>query len=126
MSEAPGAGKETGMNLTIQEREQRGITVLDLVGKVIQGDESTALRDRVRKLVAAKKTKILLDLKQVTFIDSTGAGTVVACYTTARAARGDLKLVHPSDAFRKLLQVTRLDKMLEMHAAEEEALASFS
>lgn len=113
------------MTLTIATRETGGVTIVDLSGKIILGDESNALREQVKQLLAANKKKILLNLGGVSFIDSAGVGTLVASFTSTKAQDGELKLVNLTKRFRETLQITRLLTVFEAYDAEPEALASF-
>jgi anti-sigma B factor antagonist len=115
-----GTGK-----LTITAREVRGVTVVDLCGRLVAGEESKALRERVKELLAEKKTRLVLNLLEVNFIDSSGAGALVASFTSARAVGGDLRLANANRYFRELLEMTRLLNMMDVFNSEEEAVASF-
>lgn len=113
------------MNLTITTRESGGVTILDLNGKIILGDECGALRDQVKQLLAADRKKIILNLAKVSFIDSAGVGTLVASFTSTKAQDGELKLLHLTKKFREALQVTRLLTVFEAYDNEPQAVASF-
>lgn len=113
------------MSLTITTRESGGVTILDLNGKLILGDECGALREQVRQLLAANQKKILLNLANVSFIDSAGVGTLVASYTSTKAQDGELKLANLTKRFKETLQVTRLLVVFEAYDNEAEAVASF-
>lgn len=90
-------------------------------------DLSTApqLRQRLAEVVAAGHQRLVVDLEAVTFIDSTGLGTLVSGYKAARLAGGDLRLARPSDQARVILQLTTLDRVLKPYQSVEEALAGF-
>lgn len=113
------------MTLTINTRESSSVSILDLSGKIILGDESSALRESIKQLLAANKKKILLNLAEVSFIDSAGVGTLVAGYTSAKSQDGELKLANLTKRFKETLQVTRLLTVFEVYDSEAEALASF-
>jgi len=113
------------MNLTIAWREVRGVTVVDLGGRIVHGEETRALRERVKDLLGERKTRLVLNLRDVNFIDSSGTGTLVACFTSARAVGGDLRLANANRYFREFLEMTRLLNMLDVFNSEEEAVASF-
>jgi len=113
------------IQLSITAREVRGVTVVDLGGRIVHGEESKALRERVKDLLAEKKTRLVLNLREVNFIDSSGAGVLVACFTSARAVGGDLRLANISRHFREFLEMTRLMNMLDAFNSVEEAVASF-
>ncbi|MFQ5696513.1 MAG: STAS domain-containing protein, partial [Terriglobia bacterium] len=80
------------MALDIKTREAGGVTVLDLNGRIILGEATSALRDHIKKLLADNKSKLVLNLADVSFIDSTGVGTLVSGYSSVKAAGGELKL----------------------------------
>ncbi|MBI2956226.1 MAG: STAS domain-containing protein [Acidobacteria bacterium] len=113
------------MPLGIKSRQAGGVTVLELSGKIILGEESSSLRERIRELLANGQNKILLNLENVTFIDSAGVGTLVSSFTSARAQGAQLKLANLTRKFRETLQVTRLLTVFEVFDQEADALASF-
>lgn len=113
------------MNLSITVRELRGVAVVDLGGRITYGEETKALRERVKQLLGERKRRLVLNLREVNFIDSSGAGTIVACFTSARAVGGELRLANANRYFREFLETTRLLKMLDVFNSEEEAVASF-
>ena len=113
------------MELAIATRQIQEVTVLDLRGRLVFGEEVTLLRECVRLLLAQKRKNILLNLQEVAFVDSSGAGTIVACYTSVRAAGGELKFARANRHFREMLECTRLLGLLPLFDSEEEALASF-
>jgi anti-sigma B factor antagonist len=107
------------------DREVNGITVVAMDGRIVLGEESGALRERIKSLLNDKKTKIVLDMGNVTYIDSAGLGTLVATYHSARQQGAALKLVNLGQKFREVLQVTKLLTVFEVHDTEASALASF-
>ncbi len=113
------------MPLKISSREAEGVTILDLDGKIILGEECNQFRERIKQLLAANKKKILLNLGSVSFIDSAGVGTLVSAYTSSKAQDGQLKLVNLTKKFQETLQVTRLLTVFETFSDEPAALASF-
>jgi len=102
-----------------------GIAVVDCAGRIVFGEETAELRDRVRTLIA-KGSRVILNLADVTYIDSVGLGTLVALYTTARNAGGSIKLARLTQRVGDLLQVTKLLTVFEVYNSEEEAVDSFS
>lgn len=101
-----------------------GIMVVDCAGRIVFGDETAALRDRVRELISPE-SRIVLNLADVTYIDSGGLGTLVALYTTARNAGGAVKLARLTQRVGDLLQVTKLLTVFEVYNSEEQAVQSF-
>jgi len=101
-----------------------GIVVVDCAGRLVFGEETAALRDRVRALTT-KDSRIILNLGEVTYIDSGGLGTLVALYTTARNSGASIKLARLTPRVGDLLQVTKLLTVFEVYDSEEEAVESF-
>ena len=101
-----------------------GIAVVDCAGRIVFGEETAELRDRVRTLIA-KGSRVILNLADVSYIDSGGLGTLVALYTTARNAGGSIKLARLTPRVGDLLQVTKLLTVFEVYNSEEEAVDSF-
>jgi anti-sigma B factor antagonist len=112
-------------HLDIQRREREGIAILDLNGRLIVGEPCTILRDKVTEEVAGGVTNIILDLKQVDFIDSTGLGSMVICYTTLQKAKGKLKLQNLNRRNIELLLLTKLSTVFELFNEEQQAVNSF-
>ncbi|HEY7353498.1 MAG TPA: STAS domain-containing protein [Terriglobales bacterium] len=100
------------------------ITVVDCAGRVVFGEESSALRERVKALVSSG-SRIVLNLGEVTYIDSGGLGTLVALYTTARNAGASIKLANLTRRVGDLLQVTKLLTVFDVYDNEEKAIESF-
>lgn len=101
-----------------------GIVVVDCAGRIVFGEETAELRDKVKALIA-ENSRIVLNLADVTYIDSGGLGTLVALYTTARNAGGSVKLARLTQRVGDLLQVTKLLTVFEVFNSEEEAVQSF-
>jgi anti-sigma B factor antagonist len=101
-----------------------GITVVDCAGRLIFGEETATLRDRVKELLS-QESRVVLNLADVTYIDSGGLGTLVALYTTARNAGGAVKLAKLTPRVGDLLQVTKLLTVFEVYNSDEEAVQSF-
>ncbi len=113
------------MALKMTDREVDGITVVSMDGRIVLGEESNALRERVRGMLGAQKTKIILDMGNVTYIDSAGLGTLVATYHSARQQGATMKLVNLGQKFKEVLQVTKLLTVFEVHDTEAAAVSSF-
>jgi anti-sigma B factor antagonist len=112
------------MGLQIREREREGITILDLEGRITAG-ESEILRQRIKELTAGRPANIILNLKDVEYIDSTGLGALVICYTSLRKAEGKLKLLNLSKRHIELLVMTKLATIFEIFGDEQDAVNSF-
>lgn len=113
------------MKLAINSRESQGVTVLDLSGRVVLGEECNSLRSQVMQLLAANKNKILLNLGDVSYVDSTGIGILVEAVLLTAKQSGELKLVKMPRVLRNTLLVHRLLPVFEIYDNEAEALASF-
>jgi len=113
------------MQLKISTRTLNdGIVVVDCAGRLVFGEETAALRDRVRALTT-KDSRIILNLGEVTYIDSGGLGTLVALYTTVRNSGASNKRARLTPRVGDLLQVTKLLTVFEVYNSEEEAVESF-
>ncbi len=112
--------------LRITNRELDGVLVLDLEGRVVLGEESNALRERVKTLLSQGRKKILLNLEQVSHMDSTGLGTLVGSFTSARSQGGSLKLLNAGKRIRDLLILTKIITVFESFDDEVAAIKSFS
>ena len=113
------------MPLYIVEKALGDVTLLDLRGRITLGLETSSLRDRVTGLVAAGRSRIILNLAEVDYIDSVGLSTLISGYATARKGGGDLKLLQITKRIRDLLQITRLITVFESFETLEEAQKSF-
>ena len=113
------------MALTIDRREVGHVTILDVRGRIVLGDEIHNLRDAVRGLVSEGKTKIILNLAEVDYIDSSGVGELVGCFTTVRNAGGELKLLSLSQKVHDVLNVTKLYTVFDIRDDEFTAVKSF-
>jgi anti-sigma B factor antagonist len=112
--------------LKITDREENGISILTLDGRIVLGEESNALRERVKALLAAGKKKIVLNMANVTYIDSAGLGTLVASHHSARTQGASLRLSNLGQKFQEILQVTKLLTVFDVHDSEAAAIASFA
>ena len=111
--------------MTITTREVSHVTIVDLNGRITLGDETGLLRDTVLKLIAAGKKKIVLNLANVDYIDSSGVGELVSSYTTVRNSGGELKLLSLSKKVHDILNVTKLYTIFDVKDDEFSAVKSF-
>lgn len=111
--------------LNIKERQAGDVTILDLSGKVTIGEGSVQLREAVKSLLDQGKKKILLNLGEVSYVDSSGIGELVSCYTTTGNNGGQLKLLNLTKKIQELLMITKLLTVFENYDNEEAAVASF-
>jgi anti-sigma B factor antagonist len=107
-------------------REVEDVAVVQMEGRIVLGEESNALRERVKTLLADNKKKIVMNMDNVTYIDSAGLGTLVAAFHTAKAAGAGLKLSNLGSKFQEVLQVTKLLTVFEVHDTEDAAVKSFA
>lgn len=112
------------MSLEITSSEREEIVILHMKGRLTVGDASI-LRDKVTELIAAGKLKLILNLAQVDYIDSTGLGAMVICYTSMKKAGGVLKLVNLNKRNIELLVLTKLHSIFEVFSEEQDAVNSF-
>lgn len=113
------------MALKMTYREVDGVSVLALDGRIVLGEESNALREKVKSLIAEGKKKIVLNMNNITFIDSAGLGTLVALHHSAKSNGAQLKLCHLGTKFREVLQITKLLTVFDVYDTEAAAVASF-
>ena len=111
--------------MKIEERNVSGITVLDLKGKMLIGEGDELLREKINGLVEDGKSKILLNLAEVPYVDSAGLGEIVRCYTTVSRKEGVLKLLSLTKRLHDLLSITKLLTVFETYDSEEEAVKSY-
>jgi len=112
------------MGLEIAEREREGVTILGLKGRVTVGEVSP-VREKITALLASGRARIVLDLADVDYIDSTGLGNLVMSFTQVKKAGGALKLMHLNRRNVELLALTRLHTVFEVFADEVNAVNSF-
>lgn len=115
---------EESMELKLTKRTVDGILVISCSGRIVFGDESSLLREEVKKALQNNK-RIVLNLAQVSYIDSGGLGTLVALHTTALNAGATIKLANLTKRVGDVLQVTKLLTVFDVHDSEYDALESF-
>ena len=114
------------MSMKISVRQLDGITIVDCSGRITLGEGSVTLRDTVRELLAKGQKKILLNLADVNYIDSSGIGELVSAYTTVRNQGGDLKLLKLTKKVHDLLQITKLYTVFDVKDDEAAAVKAFN
>ena len=112
--------------MTITERESGDVTILDVDGKILLGEGDVQLKRKIDELIEGGKTKLVLNLAQVPYMDSGGLGEIVRSYTTVKRAGGELKLLNATKRISDLLTITKLITVFEMHDEEAAAVASFA
>ena len=114
------------MALKMTNREVDGVSVVALDGRIVLGEESNALREKVKSLIAEGKKKVVLNMANITFIDSAGLGTLVAAHHSAKSQGAAQKLAHLGSKFQEVLQITKLLTVFDVYNSEAEAVASFA
>ena len=112
------------MNLKMDTKVVDGVSVVRCSGKIVFGEEAAFLRTKLKEILAGSK-KVVLDLSDITYIDSGGLGTLVGSYSTARSAGADIKLAGLGQRVRDVLQITKLVTVFEVYDSEQKALAAF-
>jgi len=112
------------MSLEIRETEREGIVILAMKGRLTVG-EASSIREKVNEVLATGRKNFILDLGQVDYIDSTGLGALVICYTTVKKAEGVIKLLNLNKRNIELLVLTKLHTIFEVFSDEQDAVNSF-
>jgi anti-sigma B factor antagonist len=118
--------EETNVALKMMNREVEGVSVMALDGRIVLGEESNALREKLKSLIAEGKKKIVLNMDNIKYIDSSGLGTLVAAHCSAKAQGASLRLCHLGSKFQEVLQITKLLTVFEVSDTEAAAVISFS
>lgn len=113
------------MNMTTSTRQVGNVTIVDISGRIVLGEESAALRELVCDLLGKEQKKILLNLSDVNYIDSSGLGNLVSAFTSARKQGGELKLLNLTNKVHDVMQITRLYTVFEILDDEATAVKSF-
>jgi len=113
------------LSLKISSRESHRVAILDISGRIIFGDETTQLRDAVARLIGEEKKKILLNLAEVSYIDSSGVGELVSSFISVKKSGGELKLVNLTQKVRDVLHVAKLYTVFDIRDDEFTAVKSF-
>jgi len=114
------------VSMKVSNRQVDGIAVVDMSGRITLGEGSVVLRDTVRDLVTKGQKKILLNLGDVTYIDSSGIGELVSAFTAVRREGGELKLLNLTKKVHDLLQITKLYTVFDIKDDEAAAIQSFT
>jgi anti-sigma B factor antagonist len=114
------------MALKITNEETDGVAVLALDGRIVLGEETNKLRESVKNLISQGKKNVVIDMQNVTMIDSSGLGALVAAYSSAKSGGASLRLCNLGAHFNQLLQITKLLTVFEVSKTQEDAVLSFS
>jgi anti-sigma B factor antagonist len=110
----------------LNTRQVGDVSVVDVAGRITLGEGSSALRDALRDMVSKNQKKILLNLGEVSYIDSSGIGELVSGFTTVTNSGGQLKLLGLNKRVKDLLQITKLYTVFDVHEDEAGAIRSFA
>ena len=114
------------MSVKLSTRQVGDVSVVDVAGRITLGEGSSALRDMMRDMVSKGQKKILLNLGEVSYIDSSGIGELVSGFTTVTNNGGQLKLLGLTKRVKDLLQITKLYTVFDVHDDEAGAIRSFA
>ena len=113
------------MSMKVTTRQVDGVMVLDLSGRITLGEGSVTLRDAIHDALAKGSKKILLNLGNISYIDSSGIGELVSAFTSVKNAGGDLKLLNLTKKVHDLLQITKLYTVFDIWDNETSAITAF-
>lgn len=113
------------MDMTTSTRQVGGVTIVDIKGRIVLGEESASVRDVVRDLLSKGHKEILLNLGAVDYIDSMGLGSLVGAFTSVRKQGGELKLLNLTSKITDLMQITRLYTVFDIMNDEAAGVKSF-
>jgi anti-sigma B factor antagonist len=113
------------VSMKASNRQVDGITIVDMSGRITLGEGSVVLRDSIRDLIGKGQKKILLNLGDVTYIDSSGIGELVSAFTAVRREGGELKLLKLTKKVHDLLQITKLYTVFDIKDDEATAIQAF-
>ena len=114
------------MSMKASNRQVDGVTVVDMSGRITLGEGSVVLRDTIRDLIGKGQKKILLNLGDVTYIDSSGIGELVSAFTAVRREGGELKLLNLTKKVHDLLQITKLYTVFDIKDDEAAGIKAFA
>ena len=114
------------MSLKLTTREVNGVIIIDLSGRLTMGEACAAIRDEIRDELSQGQRKIVLNLADVSYIDSAGLGELTAAYTTTKNRGGQLKLLNLTKRVQDLMQITKLYTIFDVYDDERKAITSFA
>jgi anti-sigma B factor antagonist len=117
--------EENIMTVNFNQRDRDGVTIIDVSGRITLGSGNQELRDRVNNALEEGKKNIVLNLADLSYVDSSGVGTLVGCYTSAQNRGASLKLLNLTKKIVDLLTITKLLTVFETFDNEEQAVNSF-
>lgn len=108
-----------------KSKDVKGVTVIELAGNVMGGPDASALNDQLHKLMEENKKRVVIDLHDVKFINSSGLGMLIGGMHTMRNGGGEMKLARASKKIESLLEMTKLDRVFDIHKSVNDAVTSF-
>ncbi len=111
--------------MKFKSRESKGVTVIELTGNVMGGPDATSLNDQLHALIENNKKRVVIDLEEVKFINSSGLGMLIGGLTTLRNSGGEMKLARASKKIEDLLHMTKLTTVFDIHKSVNDAVAAF-
>jgi anti-sigma B factor antagonist len=112
--------------MQIPTSDRNGVTLLSLQGAILGGPEANALNDELHRLIDDGRKQVVIDLSQVTLMNSSGLGMLIGGYTTMKNNGGELKLACLTGNVRKLIEITKLHTIFHPYDSVDEAVASFA
>jgi len=109
----------------IHSREKDGVVILDLQGKLMGGEDAETFKATICRLLEEGRKRVVVNLHDINWINSTGMGILISGYTTMRRGGGDLTLLHVSDKIRSILYVTKLNTIFRCYESEDDAVKGF-
>jgi anti-sigma B factor antagonist len=114
------------MTMKMTSHDVDGVSVVALDGRIVLGEESTALREKFKGMIAGGKQKIVLNMDNVTYIDSAGLGTLISAHVSAKNHGASMRLCHLGKKFHEVLQITKLLTVFDVYDTQAAAVSSFS
>jgi anti-sigma B factor antagonist len=114
------------MSAKVNIRQTNGITVLEVSGRITLGEGGVTLRDAIQNALKSGATKLVVDMGDVNYMDSSGVGELTGAYTSAKRVGSGLKLVRLTRKIDDLMQITKLATIFDIYPSEQEAIASFT
>ncbi len=111
--------------MKLTDREQNGVMILEPRGKIMGGPDATLLHDKLYDCIQKGKTKVVIDLSRIEWMNSTGLGILIQSYSTLRNSDGQLKLARVTEKIQSLLTITKLEPVFDAYDSVEDAIASF-
>ena len=113
------------MTVKMTNSEVDGVSVVALDGRIVLGEESNSLRDKLKSLIAQGKKKIVLNMANIKYIDSAGLGTLIAVHVSAKTQGASVRLCHLGRKFHEVLQITKLLTIFDVYDTQAAAVSSF-